>query len=129
VVLVVVEVEPPPSGAVAPPVGAAASAAGAHNASAASASASWEIFRRGEVIETMPAGAPQIIWNTPESVTSRCDAAVRPVNGAGAVDLKSLQAWLKHSSHALRGCSSAGATFGRAAVPTAQAWWAASPSS
>jgi hypothetical protein len=53
VVLVVVEVEPPPSGAVAPPVGAAASAAGAHNASAASASASWEIFRPGEVIETM----------------------------------------------------------------------------
>jgi hypothetical protein len=92
VVLVVVEVEPPPSGAVAPPVGAAASAAGAHNASAASASASWEIFRRGEVIETMPAGAPQIIWNTPESVTSRCGAAVRPVNGAGADDLKSLQA-------------------------------------
>jgi len=91
VVVVVVEAEPPPSGAVAPPVGAAASAAGAHNASAASASASWEIFRRGEVIETMPAGAPQIIWNTPESVTSRCGAAVRPVNGAGADDLKSLQ--------------------------------------
>jgi hypothetical protein len=71
VVVVVVDVEAPPSGAVVPPVGGAASAAGAHNASAASASASWEIFRRGEVIETMPAGAPQILWNTPESVTSR----------------------------------------------------------
>jgi len=70
VAVVVVDVVPP-SGAVAPPVGAAARAAGTHSASAARASARWEIFRRGVVIETMPAGAPQFIWNTPESVTSR----------------------------------------------------------
>jgi hypothetical protein len=71
VVVVVVDVEPPPLGAAVPPVGAAAHAAGAHSASVARAIARREMFSRGEVIETMPAGVPQIIWNTPESVTSR----------------------------------------------------------
>src|SRR5580693_4831701 len=57
VTVVVVDVVPP-SGAVAPPVGAAARAAGTHSASAVRASARWEMFRRGVVIKTMPAGAP-----------------------------------------------------------------------
>ena len=70
VVVVVVDVELP-AGALVPPVAAAAPAAGAHSASDASTSARWEIFSRGEVIKTMSAGAPQIIWNTPESVTTR----------------------------------------------------------
>jgi hypothetical protein len=70
VVVVVVDVAPP-SGAAVPPVVAATPAAGADSARVASAIARWEMFSRGEVIETMPAGAPQILWNTPESVTSR----------------------------------------------------------
>lgn len=69
-VVVVVVVAPPP-GAAAPPVEESASAAGAHRASIARASARFGSVCLGEVIEMMPVGAPQMSWNTPESVTSR----------------------------------------------------------
>jgi hypothetical protein len=71
VLVAVFDVELPVGGAAVPPVGRSACASGAHSANAAKASARFGNIFLGEVIKTMPAGAPQIIWNTPESVTSR----------------------------------------------------------
>ena len=69
-VVVVVVVEPP-SGAAAPPLAGTACATGAHSAHTPNASARYGSMCLGEVIEKMSAGAPQTIWNTPESATSR----------------------------------------------------------
>jgi hypothetical protein len=71
VLVAVFDVELPVGGAAVPPVGRSACATGAYSANAAKASARFGNIFLGEVIKTMPAGAPQIIWNTPESVTSR----------------------------------------------------------
>jgi hypothetical protein len=71
-VVVVVVLEPPAEGPAVPPVGWSARATGADSASAATASARCGSICLGEVIKTMPVGAaPQMVWNTPESVTSR----------------------------------------------------------
>jgi hypothetical protein len=72
VLVVVVVLEPPAEGPAVPPVGWSARATGADSASAATASARCGSICLGEVIKTMPVGAaPQMVWNTPESVTSR----------------------------------------------------------
>jgi hypothetical protein len=72
VVVVVVVLEPPAEGPAVPPVGWSARAAGTDSASAATASARCGSICLGEVIKTMPVGAaPQMVWNAPESVTSR----------------------------------------------------------
>ena len=62
---------PPPGGALAPPVPESAFAIEApDSATTASPSASLPTICLGEVIETMPAGAP-IDWNTPRRAMSR----------------------------------------------------------
>jgi hypothetical protein len=82
------EPEPAPApGADAPPVAAPALAGTAHSANARTASARLRVLRVEEVIRRCPAGPPDEL-NTPESATSRCGAALSPLNGAGRNDLK-----------------------------------------